>query len=233
VRAADALVALRVAAEARGARFSYGARVRDIRVDGPDRVVVTTDDEEVTASRVVVAAGAWAPSLLAGLVPLPPLVVTQEQPVHLAVRDASAVWPSFNYLPDPSDDRTGWWPGPVYGMLTPGEGVKAGWHGTGPVTDPDRRSRRPEPGQLAALLRWADEWLPGADTTSVAPISCTYTTSPTSDFVLDRVGPVVAAAGFAGHGFKFTPAVGRVLADLVDGTAPPRRFSAAAQSALS
>jgi sarcosine oxidase len=35
--------------------------------------------------------------------------------------------------------------------------------------------------------------------------------------VLDRVGPLVVGAGFSGHGFKFTPLVGRILADLADG----------------
>jgi sarcosine oxidase len=51
-------------------------------------------------------------------------------------------------------------------------------------------------------------------------ISCTYTSTRTSDFILDRVGPVVIGAGFSGQGFKFTPAVGRILADLALGAGP-------------
>ena len=51
---------------------------------------------------------------------------------------------------------------------------------------------------------------------SPSPISCTYTTTPDHDFVLDRRGPLVVAAGFSGHGFKFAPAIGRVLADLAE-----------------
>ena len=51
-------------------------------------------------------------------------------------------------------------------------------------------------------------------------ISCTYTTTPDEDFILDRIGPVVIGAGFSGHGFKFTPVVGRILADLASGTRP-------------
>ncbi len=47
------------------------------------------------------------------------------------------------------------WYSPVYGMQTPGEGIKAGWHGVGPVVDPDRRSFLPEPRQLAALQDYA------------------------------------------------------------------------------
>jgi sarcosine oxidase len=36
----------------------------------------------------------------------------------------------------------------------------------------------------------------------------------------------VVGAGFSGHGFKFTPAIGRVLADLADGMPAPALFSA-------
>ena len=59
------------------------------------------------------------------------------------------------------------------------------------------------------------EWLPGADADALEPVSCTYTTTANENFSLDRVGSVVVVAGFSGHGFKFTPAVGRILADLV------------------
>jgi sarcosine oxidase len=231
VRAADALLALRQAAEARGARFEYSTPVRDIRAIGEDRAVVVTDSREFTARRVVVTAGAWTAKLLGNLVRLPELVVTQEQPAHFTPLDESLAWPSFNHNPEPDDPRDAYWYSPVYGMLTAGEGVKAGWHGVGPVTDPDARSFSPEPVQLEALLRYVREWLPGVDASSAVPISCTYTSTANEDFVLDSFGPVVVGAGFSGHGFKFTPAVGRVLADLADGGSSgtfhrPARFAA-------
>jgi sarcosine oxidase len=188
----------------------------------------------IEARRVVVTVGAWTGKLLTGVLPLPRLVVTQEQPAHFALRDqsagaaerAAADWPGFNHSFDPSDSRYGYWYSPVYGMYTPGQGVKAGWHGVGPVTDPDERSFQPESAQLAALQRYVREWLPGADPDALEPVSCTYTTSPDEDFVLDRVGPVVVGAGFSGHGFKFTPSVGRILADLAtDAAGAPPLFA--------
>lgn len=227
---ADATVrALHDSAAAAGAEVRHQTRATRIDVvdDGLVRVASVTDagvTEVFEARTAVVTLGAWTTKLLTG-VRLPRLVVTQEQPAHFAVRDGSVAWPSFNHFP--GGDGYDYWRSPVYGMLTPGEGVKAGWHGVGPVVDPDARDFAPVPEQLAALQRYAREWLPGVDADVATPISCTYTTTPDEHFVLDRIGPVVVGAGFSGHGFKFVPAVGRILADLADGSGPaPALFAA-------
>lgn len=197
-----------------------------------DGVALTVDDggrtEVLAARQAVVTAGGWTSKLLAGVAELPRLTVTQEQPAHFAVKDEGAVWPGFNHLPG-QGDAFDYWYSPIYGMQTPGEGIKAGWHGVGPVTDPDpdRRSFAPAPNQRAALQRYAREWLPGVDADSLTDISCTYTSTADEDFVLDRIGPIVIGAGFSGHGFKFTPVIGRILADLATGAGrAPAAFSA-------
>jgi sarcosine oxidase len=225
-----AVSALQAAAQAHGGRVRHGARVTRLRVLDDDTVGVTFVTghgvETISARTAVVTAGAWTERLLAGVTAHPALVVTQEQPAHFGVLDESATWPGFNHAPDPGDSRYDYWYSGVYGTLTPGEGVKAGWHGTGPVVDPDARSYSPEPAQFEALRRYAREWLPGVDADAATAISCTYTTSPDANFVLDRVGPIVVGAGFSGHGFKFTPVVGRILADLVEGSgSAPALFS--------
>jgi len=224
-----AVSALQSVAADRGATVLHDAAATRLDVLGDDLVRVTAtvagDHRSFTARRAVVTVGAWTSKLLAGVIETPPLVVTQEQPVHFAVRDESLTWPGFNHAPGAGGDYD-YWRSPVYGMFTPGEGIKAGWHGVGPVVDPDERDFLPEPAQLADLQQYARDWLPGVDADSFVPISCTYTTAPDSNFILDRVGPVAVGAGFAGHGFKFTPTVGRILADLVDDRGPaPRLFS--------
>lgn len=234
LHADDAVTALQAAAGAAGAEIRHGTRALRVDVLDDDRVRVTTESGVIDARTVVVTVGAWTQKLLGGVVPVPRLVVTQEQPAHFELRDrspdagarATVAWPGFNHAFDPADARYDYWYSPIYGMYTPGQGVKAGWHGVGPVTDPDARSFTAEPVQLAALQRYVRDWLPGADPDAVSPISCTYTTTADEDFVLDRVGPVTVGAGFSGHGFKFTPAVGRILADLATGTAPaPDKFA--------
>jgi len=210
VDADGAVAALQSAAAALGAHVVHDAPVRAIEPHD-DHVVVVTDGGSIRARSVVVAAGAWSATLLDGLVDLPRLVVTQEQPAHFAVRDGvdASAWPAFTHRPAEPHP----WPSGTYGLVAP-EGVKVGFHAVGPVTDPVRRTFAPEPRQLAALRAYVERWLPGADPDRYEPVSCTYTCTPDHDFVLDRVGRVVVAAGFSGHGFKFAPAVGRVLADL-------------------
>jgi sarcosine oxidase len=50
--------------------------------------------------------------------------------------------------------------------------------------------------------------------------TCLYTNTPDEDFVLDRQGPIVIGSPCSGHGFKFTPLIGRILADLATGERP-------------
>jgi sarcosine oxidase len=224
-----ALPALQRLAAGNGAAIRHRVKVVELKVlDDGVRLTVEEDGrtEVISARQAVVTAGGWTSKLLAGVPALPRLTVTQEQPAHFAVTDQGAVWPGFNHVPGQGPEFADWY-SPIYGMHTPGEGVKAGWHGVGPVVDPDRRSFTPEPQQLAALQDYARRWLPGVDADSLTAISCTYTSTPDENFILDRIGPLVIGAGFSGHGFKFTPVIGRILADLATGVgAAPAAFSA-------
>ncbi|MFE7843934.1 FAD-dependent oxidoreductase [Microbacterium sp. NPDC057407] len=234
VRAAAALEALEAAARRHGADVRFAQRVVAID-DRGDRVRVDVDTASgvrtIEADTVVVTAGAWTTRLVPASVPLPTLTVTEESPAHFRPRDPSHEWPSFNHLVGHGAGSAGHapYPGHVYGMPTPGEGVKVGLHHVGAVVDPDHRTFRAVPALAARLEEYVREWFPGLDPLTAAPISCTYTSTPSEDFVLDRRGRVVVGAGFSGHGFKFTPAVGTVLAALATDdaarAAEPFRFA--------
>ena len=222
VRAAAALEALERGARARGADIRFGQMVTALE-ERPDGVVVTVDADgtrtDIVTDVVVVTAGAWTSGILPPSFPLPRLTVTEESPAHFRPSGAAADWPSFNHFVDPDRHI-----GNVYGMPTPGEGVKVGLHLVGPVVDPDARTFQPVPALAERLREYVSEWMPGLDADSAVPVSCTYTSTDSEDFVLDRRGRVVVGAGFSGHGFKFTPAVGAVLADLaIDDTARAAR----------
>ena len=47
-----------------------------------------------------------------------------------------------------------------------------------------------------------------------------YDNTTDTDFIIDRVGNVVVGCGTSGHGFKFGPLLGELLADLATGATP-------------
>jgi len=204
-RAAAALRELERRIVAAGGEVRWNVPVTGVE-DLGDAVAVRTASGVLRADVAVVAAGAWTRGLVPGI-PLPRLRVTEESPAHFAPVDPAAPWPSFNHFVAP-----GAWPANVYGMPTPGEGVKVGFHGVGDEVDPDARSFRPT--RQAELAEYVRAWFPGLDAATAAPISCTYTSTVDDAFVLDRRGRIVVGAGFSGQGFKFAPGVGATLADL-------------------
>jgi monomeric sarcosine oxidase len=233
VRADQVLGALARESEKLGAVLLWGHRVDELRVLGEDRVriVATAQDRSVRrfeAHGAVVTAGAWTEALLAQLPDiardLPALRVTEEHPAHFQLRAGAdggllEKWPSFNHLLPESELGTG--PIGIYGMWTPGEGVKVGFHRAGDVVDPEDRPHTVSPALRDALLGYVAASMPALDPTTAEWVSCTYTSTPSQRFILDRRGPLTIGAGFSGHGFKFVPAVGRVLARASLGEAAP------------
>jgi len=211
---ADATVhALHERARAHGAELRFGLPATCRVIGG--HVEVRAGEETYTAGVAIIAAGSWAPRLVPepGRKGLPSMRVTQEQVFHFRPRPvpagAEVVWPAFIH------HRAPW----RYGLLTPGEGVKVAEHLAGPETDPDHRSFSVDPAARRRVREYVGEWLPGVEPDPVSETTCLYTTTPTEDFVVDRVpgAPLVVAAGFSGHGFKFTPLIGQMLADLAEG----------------
>jgi sarcosine oxidase len=211
---ADATVAaLQRRAADHGADVRFATGHARIEVASNDHVDVFAGDQRWRAPVVVVAAGAWVANVLAGTpaaARLPAPTVTQEQVQHYVPRDGDIdrEWPSFIHHREP-------W---VYGLRTPGEGIKIAEHHVGPRVDPDARPPRQLEAE-AVVNRYVQQWFPGLDPTPVHTVECLYTTLPGEEFVLERVGPIVIGSACSGHGFKFTPAIGRRLADLAIGAA--------------
>jgi sarcosine oxidase len=79
-------------------------------------------------------------------------------------------------------------------------------------------------------VEYVRRWLPGLDPTPRNEATCLYTQTPSEDFLLDRVGDLVVCSPCSGHGAKFAPLVGELVAGLVvgDASAVPDRFTLAA-----
>jgi sarcosine oxidase len=215
------LANLELAADS-GAELWFDTVVEQVEVR-PDGVRLVAGDERLQAPRVVVATGAWA-GRLAGLDRYP--IRAQRQTVHwlrpqAPVTDFSPeVFPVYLWsLPvAPGAERV-----EVYGFPhQPGdEGVKAAFYHDwlNPDVDPDTMQRTVSDSECQALRQALAPALPGLAGDCVTSQACLYPSTPDDDFVLGvhpgSSGRVVLALGFGGHGFKFVPVVGEIVADLV------------------
>ena len=225
--AADRCVqALAADARAHGATLREGTTVRAVAADGAG-VAVTTDEGTLRADAAVVAAGSWLGPLVAPLGVDLPLTVRQEQFAHFRPADPAACVPGrmplvLNRFPG---TRT---LGAFFPMLAD-EGVKVIVDRVGPVVAPENPSRAIDPDLLARNVAYAHAFMPSLGEV-VQTVSCRYTLTPSEDFILDTLPgapQVVVAAACSGHGFKFAPVIGEILAGLATGrpsALPGERF---------
>jgi len=224
---------LRLAAAA-GADIRFATPVTRLApAPAGDGAVAHTGSGAFAAPVVVVAAGAWIGPLLDGVVELPPLTVTQQQVFHFAPTTQETAgraepWPIFVHQ-DGVDDYYGL-PGGRDGEV-PGA-IKVAEHAGRNKTTAADRDFVVDPAARASITEFIARRIPGLDPAPVNEVTCLYTWTANEDFVLDRSGPFVVASPCSGHGAKFAPLVGEIIADLAEGKpAPDRRFTLAAHGA--
>ena len=182
-------------------------------------VVVHTEGGNFAADRLVITAGAWASRALADL------------GLPLTVRRKVLCWHATS---DDSLFRRDRFPvymaevpeGFFYGFpVIDGNGHKLARHdGGAEVGDPSTLDRTLSPADQAECRPFLDRYLPAASGPLRFGRVCMYTMTPDQHFAigLHPHHPQVAiAAGFSGHGFKFSSAVGEILADLAEKGSTP------------
>jgi sarcosine oxidase len=215
VPAAQGTATMQAMARQMGATFIDNSPVVSMRTT-PFGVEVRTGKHTFTAAKLIITADAWTNELLAHLGKDLPLTVTQEQVTYFEPSDSAEFgadrFPVWIWMDDPS----------FYGFPTYGEAnVKAAQDCGGPAVSAQTRSFEPNPKRVAILEEFVREMFPRLGA-AVRSKTCLYTLTPDRDFVIDSIPghPAVLVGLGAGHGFKFAPTFGRILADLaVDGRA--------------
>jgi sarcosine oxidase len=105
----------------------------------------------------------------------------------------------------------------------PEVGLKVSIHHWGTFGDPDEIDRVVGDAEIERIRAWMRTRMPAANGPLANARVCLYTNTPDEQFVIDRhpAAPGVAfASACSGHGYKFAPVIGEILADLALG-APP------------
>ncbi len=200
-----------------GAQLRYGQTVRSIRREAGGTLTLLGDGWQVNCAAVVLAAGGWIKEFLPDEVG--PLVTAMRIPVFEfdlepateAVHRADR-FPVFLY-----EGRDG---ALVYGLPKwhdVGGGLKIGFHNRQlSPTELDAQREPPTEAERLALWRAINGLLPGVRSAGTGT-ACVYTMSMDESFIIGRsqhLDGVVYASACSGHGFKFAPGIGEVLAQL-------------------
>ncbi|MEV6539093.1 N-methyl-L-tryptophan oxidase [Streptomyces sp. NPDC051665] len=204
-------------AEELGARIHRYTPVREI-VPVTNGVEIRTDAGTERFDTAVVTVGPWVNDLLPDL------------PWEVDIRRLINAW----YVPTTDDWSGGESPAFIrtapthcYGLPSPdGVSVKLGLSRAlhRPAGDPNRLERTVEPGELDIFTELLGRYMPGLHPD---PVRLSVYMEGYTESSRPLVGPlpghdnVVLLAGFSGHGFKLSPAMGDIAADLaLDGASP-------------
>jgi len=195
-----------------GAEIRTGETIRTIEPHSTG-VQIITDRGCIDAGAAVIAVGPWINSMLPNL--RVPLRVTRQVMAWFAPGN-------------PEPFQLGRFPvfllesrhGIHYGFPLDGDGLVkiAKHHHRDETVDPETCDRTISIADESLIRAALVDHLPGANGRLAAAATCLYTVAPDGDFVIDRLSGhphVLIASPCSGHGFKFAPVIGEILADLV------------------
>jgi sarcosine oxidase len=203
----DAMVRL---AQAKGAEIRSRETIAAIE-PGARGVRIATDRGVVEAAAAIVALGPWVKALVPNLPA--PIRITRQVMAWFEPLDAASL--SGGRLPVfLLESRHGI----HYGFPLRSGAIKvAKHHHRDQSVDADAHDRTVSREDEMLIRAAIAEHLPAANGRLIKAETCLYTMTPDGDFVIDRLPnapQIVIASPCSGHGFKFAPAIGEILADL-------------------
>jgi len=213
-------------ADAAGARLQVEEQVTGWTATSGG-IDVRTPTGRYTAGRVLIAAGARARRLLGAA---GDMLTPKRIPVHWITPPDSTAYQlgkfPVNFWQVPIGEAAGT-SAPFrefYALpaIKPGGRVKAAFHNQLADVDPEISPQPVSTAEETAMRAMLSRFLPPLSDRSITSDTCMYTLTPDDHFLL---GPLpqnenVFAVALAGHGFKFAPLLGEILADMLEGLSP-------------
>lgn len=226
VRPERAVAAQLALARGHGAQLRLGERVERWTAS-PDGVTVTTDHDTYAAGQLLLCAGAWIADLLPQARDI--VAIYRQLLFWFPIREHYAVlrdMPAFVW--DVGGDQRGFVHlDGFYGFPAidgPDGGVKVASESYEHTTTPDGRQHPATRSEIDRMYRGCVEpYLPWLGAEPLRSVSCLYTSTRGSRFVIDRHpdhDAVLVVSACSGHGFKHSPAIGEAVAQWLTGEGP-------------
>ncbi len=165
-----------------------------------DPLILTTDQGEMAAKRVIITTGPW----IKELVPQLNVHIINQGISYFKLQGPQDLYqigkfPNWSYIGDGENQV-------FYGLPEFGcEGIKVAQHVT-----------VGEPQKLENIERFVKDEFVSPIEKRVGSETCLYTITPTEDFMIDLIDPRIAIGSVcSGHGFKFAPLTGQIMSELV------------------
>lgn len=212
-RASRCVLAAAQLARQRGADLREEVALERIETTGAGVRVTLKTGEALDADRLLLCAGAWTNRLLEPFGLQLPLRVSRQAYVHLEPERNADQFEAgrFPTWIDVGEN--------LYGFPRLGDvpGVKLATHTQGDEVVPDNVERTVTEADAAEARAYAARRFPDLSPRVVYSKVCLYSNTPDEDFILDAVPGaehVWVISACSGHGFKFTPLIGQIAADL-------------------
>ncbi|MFG2138232.1 N-methyl-L-tryptophan oxidase [Streptomyces sp. NPDC048650] len=190
--------------------------IRWDELPGGAGVRVHTPEDTYTAGQLVICPGAWAPRLLTDLGV--PFTIERQVMYWFAPEGGTAPYEPHRHPIYVWEDAAGV---QIYGFPAidgPDGGAKVAFFRKGTVCTPETIERTVHDDEVRAMADQVRPRIPALAGRFLKAATCMYSNTPDEHFVITRhpayPETVTVACGFSGHGFKFVPVVGEIVADL-------------------
>ncbi len=201
-------------------KFDCGVSTLNIEAGG---VRVVSKEGEIFCEHLVLSAGPWNRKYISDNLGLDLDLVPSRRTLHWFAPENNSHFQPEVFPPNVWEERNG---DIFYGfpLIEADEGVKYGFH-TAPLggVDPDNMNREVREDEIREIMDKLQKRIPSLGQGHLRSKCCLYTMTPDHHFAIGALPghpSIILAGGFSGHGYKFTPVVGEIVADMVEDRSP-------------
>ena len=181
----------------------------------PGHVEIRTSRGTYHGKHLVITAGPWATEVLHSSFPLR---VTRQVTAWIQPQGDIELFLPARFPIFIAENRAGSYASYGFPAIDgPSGGMKVAVHGSAADCNPETVDRAIHDSDFQQITRALRQRIPSIDGRLIRAKTCLYTMTPDEHFIIGPhpdVPSCTVACGFSGHGFKFAPVVGEILADL-------------------